>query len=250
MKEILEHLLNNMDDYAEIIKNYNSITVVMTIKNRDTLRLEKCFQSLKDQTYPCKVILVDFGSEEVCKEEIRKVISNFSPMVTLVEVLRETKDFNKSRALNIGLRYAETKYILSTDIDIIFAPNFIEEIINVFKTKPKSIILSRKIDLDKDGNNNELHEPSASGSCIAIETDWINKVHGYDEYYTYWGREDNDLVDRAIQDGYEVIWITDRTKMWHQWHEPASQQTITENDWYYRKGGKSIIRNPNSWGEL
>jgi GT2 family glycosyltransferase len=103
--------------------------------------------------------------------------------------------------------------------------------------------------LTQNGTAVDLHEPSATGSCIAIESGWMNKVHGYDEYYTYWGREDTDLLNRAIEDGYEVIWITDKTKMWHQWHEPATQRTLEQNDWYFNQK-KPIIRNPNGWGEI
>jgi GT2 family glycosyltransferase len=238
-----------MNKYKDIVNHYNSITVVMVIKDRDGMRVKKCLESLKNQTKPCEVILVDYGSNPSNLSWERELIKEF-PAVKFIEVTKNTEVFNKCRALNIGFKASDTKYVLSSDIDIIFAPNFIEEVMNVFKDKPNSIVLCQKIDLDEEGKEIEFHEPSASGSCIAISSDWIDKVHGYDEYYTYWGREDNDLVDRAIQDGFEVVWITDKTKIYHQWHEPAIQTSLEENDWYYRKGNKPIERNPNGWGEI
>ena len=225
----------------------NDITVVIVIKNRDYIRSKRCINSLLEQIYPCNIIIIDYGSED--KSWYPEVFGN-NEKITLIEVTNNTKIFNKSRALNIGFKQANTKYILSTDIDCIFAPNFIEEVMKVFTSKEKVIVLSRKIDLDKNGQEIEKHEPSASGSCIGINKKWIEKVHGYDEFYTYWGREDNDLVDRAVIDGYEIVWITDKTKIYHQWHLPATQKTIEDNDWYYKLPSKPIIRNPNQWGEI
>lgn len=225
----------------------NDITVVIAIKNRDQIRTKRCINSLLDQTYSCNIIIVDYGSDD--KSWYSEVFGS-SEKVTLIQVNKDTKIFNKSRALNIGFKQVNTKYILSTDIDCIFAPNFIEEVMKVLTTKEKVIVLSQKIDLDKDGKEVQIHEPSASGSCIAIEYSWIDKIHGYDEFYTYWGREDNDLVDRTVACGYEIIWITEKTKMWHQWHLPAIQKTIEDNDWYYKIPSKPIIRNPNGWGKI
>jgi len=222
----------------------SDLTFVMVIKNRDRKRAERCIDSLLTQTYPSEVIVVDFGSSD------KSWYPDVFGKVTLIEVDRDTDVFNKCRALNIGFKHAKTDFVVSTDIDIIFASNFAEEVMRVFRKNTKSLVLCQKIDLDEHGIEVDIHEPSASGSCIAIERDWINKVHGYDEYYTYWGREDNDLVDRAMASGYEVVWITDKTDMWHQWHKPAINSTLDENDLYYRQEDKDIIRNPYSWGEL
>jgi len=236
--------------YDQLAKEYNAVTIVMVIRDRDELRVRRCLQSIKEQTIPTKVILVDYGSQAENLEWERQVVSEFAPMVNFYEVNENIRDFNKSRALNIGFRQVETKYVLSSDIDIIFAPNFIEEVLKALASRQKSIVLCQKIDLDKEGKEIETHEPSASGSCIGIEVDWIEKVHGYDEVYTYWGREDNDLVDRAVADGYEVVWITNKTKMWHQWHKIAPRPSLKDNIWYYDIPGKPIMRNPNGWGEL
>jgi len=222
------------------------ITAVLVIKNRPEKIARNCIESLLSQTHPCDVIIVDFGSSE---ENLKWERSLVNKSVALIEVTRDTTTFNKSRALNIGFKAAHTKYVLSTDIDCIFASNFIEETVKALET-PKTVVLCQKVDLDKDGKEGKLHEPSASGSCIAIDKAWINKVHGYDEFYTFWGREDTDLVDRAIQDGYIVKWITGKTTMWHQWHPPAAMHTLEKNKWYYEIPNKPLIRNGERWGEI
>lgn len=57
-------------------------------------------------------------------------------------------------------------------------------------------------------------------------------------------------MDRAVADGYQVYWITDKTKIWHQWHKLADRPSLGDNTWYYQIPNKPIIRNPNGWGEL
>jgi len=241
--------MNDKYTYDDLEKAFNAVTVVMVIKNRDKVRFERCLRSLLEQSLECKVLVVDYGSDKENIEWERESIKQF-PNATLIEVTRNTDIFNKSRALNIGFKYATTKYILSSDIDIIYSSNFIEEVMKVLTTNPKSLVLCQKIDLDKEGKEVEVHEPSASGSCIGIDAFWLEEVHGYDEVYTYWGREDNDLVDRAVADGYQVYWITDKTKMWHQWHKPADRPSLDDNTWYYQIPSKPIKRNFNGWGEL
>lgn len=225
-------------------KNDESITVVIVIKNRDRIRAEQCINSLLEQTYPCKVIVVDYGSNDM------SWYSEVFSKVGFIAVRHNIEVFNKSRALNIGFKHATTKYVLSTDIDCIFAPNFIEEVMKVFEKKPNSIVLCQKIDLTKEGVESNLQVSGVSGACIAILSEWIEKVHGYDEFYTYWGKEDDDLVNRAARDGYEIVWITNKTKLWHQWHEPSIRHTLEDNTRYYQIPSKPIIRNPNGWGEL
>jgi len=222
----------------------SDLTFVMVIKNRDRKRAEMCIDSLLNQTYQSEVVVVDYGSDDT------SWYAEVFDGVNVIYVKRDTDVFNKCRALNIGFKHANTRYVVSTDIDIIFDSNFAKEVMRVFRKNTKAVVLCQKTDLDKYGKENDVHEPSASGSCIAIEREWIYEVHGYDEFYTYWGREDNDLVDRAIQDEHATVWITDRTKMWHQWHKPANNSTLYDNDLYYIQGGKDIIRNPNGWGEL
>lgn len=221
----------------------NLITAVAVIKNRDRQRAENFISSLKNQTIPCDIIVVDFGSDDISwYDEVFKD-------VILIRVTRDTKDFNKSRALNIGFKAAKTKYIISTDIDNKFALNFVEEILNALKT-PKTVVLCRRWDTNSAGQEIELHSVGAYGVCFAIEREWMMKVHGYDEFYTYWGKEDDDIFHRAVQDGYNPVWIHNKTKIIHQWHPVVIHHTLTQNEEYFKIPNKPLIRNKDKWGKL
>ena len=97
--------------YDDVAKEYFAITVVMVIRNRDRVRFEKCLHSLLEQTHECKVIVIDYGSDKENIEWEREAIAKFSN-AKLIEVTRNTKDFNKCRALNIGFKEVSTKYLL------------------------------------------------------------------------------------------------------------------------------------------
>ena len=229
------------------LNNMSNITCVIALKNRPKENVKKCIETLRMQDDSCKIIVVDYGSYPENLRWETKVIPD--AITTLIKVKNNVIPFNKSRALNIGIKEANTKYILSTDIDCLFSRNFTKEVVNSLE-KEKAVVLCRKIDLDKNGEVIGFHEPSASGSCIGITRKWLMKVHGYDEKYTQWGREDNDLVDRAVKDGYKEVWITDKVKLFHQWHELPLTDSLNKNVSYYKKRKKPLVRNSNGWGEL
>ena len=81
---------------------------------------------------------------------------------------------------------------------------------------------------------------------------------GYDEFYTLWGREDDDLVKRFELLGLKMGYITDKTSYLHQWHKKFMglgrskkhiKKQVKKNDSYFNMNN-SIIRNPDGWGEL
>jgi len=227
--------------------SYMDISCIVCIKNRDKIPTEKFFYSLKNQIIGCQIVIVDYGGDKINRKWQSELFKGRN--ITYIEVDNNVEIFNKCRALNIGIKQSFTPYIVSVDIDCIYSPNFTLNVLNTLKNK-NCVVLSQKIDLDKNNNEINLHELSASGSCIGLKKEWLEKVHGYDEFYTYWGREDNDLVDRAKQDSLDEFWITDKVKIWHQWHNPSSQQTIDSNSEYYDKPNKPLIRNSDGWGKL
>jgi glycosyltransferase involved in cell wall biosynthesis len=211
------------------------ITVIFTIKNREKQRAKNCIDSLIGQD--CRIIVVDYGSDD---------LSWYGDVFKtgFIAVKRDTKQFNKSRAYNIGFKQVTTPYTLFSDIDNIFAPNFIERVKQ--EIKEKTVILCQNIDLNEKGEAVNIHPKTGYGSCFCIDSDWIRKVRGHDEAYTYWGKEDDDMFMRAKQDGYDHVWLEPLIQ--HQYHENAPRPTLSDNRRYFEKK-KPLIRN-QSWGEL
>jgi len=228
----------------------NEITLILVIKNRLKEPTTKCVNSILSQSCLCNVIIIDYGSTEENLKWERELFSKFK----FIEVKRNTEIFNKSRALNIAIKATNTPFVLSSDIDSIFSPDFIKEAIFNLRSNKKAIVLCRKIDLAEDGSEIRLHG-IAYGPCIGIFTEWLKSVHGFDEKYTLWGGEDDDMYIRANHAGFNPIWLSKKVWIRHQWHsENASDKsTMLKNRKYLRLNNHpniSIIRNSNSWGEI
>lgn len=219
------------------------ITIILVIKNRPQKETENCLRSLANQN--CLITLVDYGSTNENLEWERKICSELN--IDLVEVIQATTAFNKSRALNIGIKTALTPYVMCGDIDLIYQPNFVEEVEKVLDSK--RVIGCRRFDLDQNGKRS-VETVASYGGCIILPLDWLIKVHGFDEFYTFWGAEDDDLTTRALADGFEIYTIpTEKTFCTHQWHTPAIRQTLRRNRQYFSLK-KPIIRNNGGWGNI
>ena len=237
----------------KIIKG-STITTVAGIKvppyYRDKKMVSKYLKSLKNQDYPNERILVDYGSDEESLKWIREITKKTE--TKLIEVKRDTEIWREGRAINIGIKAANTKYILLTSADIIYDKNFIWEVVNILNKK-KSVVRCRQTDLNTDGTIlKQYHSSSAMGSCMGLYKDWLMKVHGYDENFKGWGLVDCDLFLRAQADGLVVEWITGKADMFHQWHPEASKKELRHNIEYIneRDSGRPIVRNLEGWGEV
>jgi glycosyltransferase involved in cell wall biosynthesis len=219
------------------------ITTIFVIKNRPQDKTMNCIESLYRQN--TKIILVDYGSNEENIIWERILASRYN--LNLIEVKNDIEVFNKSRALNIGIKYSDTNYIMCGDIDNIYMPNFIEEIEKVLS--PKKLITCRRFNTSINGKK---IKPSirAYGGCLVAHKDLLVKIRGFDEMFTMWGGEDDDLIDRINRSGIDTLEIQAKsTSCIHQWHKPANKETLQWNR-KYAKLKKPIIRNRNEWGKL
>ena len=222
-----------------------TLTYAIAIKNKPEETARRSLEALLSQTHPCNITIVDFGSSKENLEWERKLFSK----VNFIEAKTDLEHYSSSRALNIGIKRVETPYTLITDIDLIPSKNFVEEVMKVLDDK--TAVLCQRIDLDDEGNEIRVHSTGAYGACLAIQTDWLKKVRGFDETYTYWGREDDDMFDRIKQAEFKLIWLSlDKVSLKHQYHAPASSQTLEENIKYYNIPNKPLIRNQKGWGEI
>ena len=119
-------------------------------------------------------IVVDYGCPEHSGDWVE---SNFQN----VRVVRagSTDGFNASHARNIGASVARTPWLGFFDADILLAPTFSARVIPALKA----------------GNFYRAHPVTYQtwGSLICSRSDF-ERIGGYDEAYTGWGGEDDDLI--------------------------------------------------------
>lgn len=63
----------------------------------------------------------------------------------------------------------------------------------------------------------------ASGN-IFFHGNWLKKVGGFDEFYRFWGMEDNDFLKNLENAGAEIVFLEqEKLAIFHQWHFTLSQ---------------------------
>lgn len=158
-----------------------------------------------------------------------------------VTVLRYTKNkyFNKSHALNLGIKHCKNDYIATIDCDIMLCHGFID------KVKKHLIgdvlVISRNIRrVDKEYLKNTFNTmwkfgkswagngewPShAVGGIQMFSKRWIYKVHGYNENLVLIGGMDSRVFDQAVMDSIPIIDIN--LPIIHQEHKKIKNEQFS-----------------------
>lgn len=243
----------------------NVITLIFGYKDRDITRVKRCFDSLAIQSLmDFKVVFVDYGSNLHYSKSIKKLIQSYT-FCKYIYNYSEGHVWNRSHALNIGIRSADTNYIMTSDIDLIFSNDFIKNLLK--NIKPNIEFHSSAFSLPKNFNNwSKLknkptnftkRETTALGLCQVIQKEKIISIGGFDEFYRIWGVEDQDLNSRLKSLGCETKWLNLYDfPIYHQWHEssglrtrtniPKGWQRLMEN---YKLEKKNVnVRNNKLWG--
>ena len=248
-----------------------SISLLFAYRDRDQSRIFHSMKSLQQQTDPdFQVIFVDYGSSERNSEATRETLSSF-PFVEYFYVAHPGLLWNKSKAFNYGIRKSESEYIVTADIDVIFHPEFVENTRRIASTENYTVFsyayLQKKE--SKDVSKREFSElkPSHTGYITGsgvYPKVFLEKIHGFDEFYHFYGSEDEDLFLRLEHAGLKRK-KEEMNMLAHQWHPrypfeeknklsliPKINNIRRINMEHYRRTketGKIIPDKQEKWGE-
>lgn len=266
---------------------HTDLTIVIAYKNRQD-NVKYCIDSILTCDGNLKLIVVDFGSD-IPLASILPAHANLQ----IIRVQRSTEIFHKARALNIGIRKVNTPFTCISDADQIFAPDFFCCVAKLLGSQAKMFVQSKtyflqnglhvsdpsigtSIVLQQQGSirenyqcllntaKNQKIKPRGYGCCHGVATDWLLRVHGYDESYIGWGAEDRDLEVRAGYDGLKTAWISDQTTMVHLPHAKSdayyASNFVDKNMARYKhlvsltskedKMNRIVANKGSSWGEV
>jgi glycosyltransferase involved in cell wall biosynthesis len=243
--------------YANIIENQitrqrnPSFSIIIPYRNRTVDSLQRCLESLKNQSLsPKEIIVVDYGSTPECAEQVKYICQkiNFCKYI-----YSETRGYfwNRGEALNIGLKYSQGEIISILDSDLIVPKDFLE--ILTKKIKKKHFLVYQFIYLNESFNNYDnlfldfdfrnLRSSSFlnAGNLASFRED-LFEINGYDTYFRIWGGEDINLASRLISIGIVKENIDkEEMQVFHQWHDRSNS--------YLPKGWLSVFtqknQNPN-----
>lgn len=162
--------------------------------------LPALLQSIKEQNYPCQIIIADAGSTDqtvtIAKQNGCQVI----------------KGGNPSFGRNQGASLAESDLILFLDADTILPPGFLQANATEFYQRKLAVAAGQGLPLSKHPVDwcaftfanwfivlLQAIRPFANGFCILIKKELHDKINGFDQSISF--AEDSEYVDRAAKQG-------------------------------------------------
>jgi glycosyltransferase involved in cell wall biosynthesis len=239
-------------------------SIIYSYRNRDVDRIKRSIDSLCSQTFKdFEIIFINSGSSEKFSSDISKLINGYK---NCRYIYTETRGYpwNKSNALNIGIKSAKYDYILINDIDIIFPKDLLEKIKN--RVNEKNVVFTRYYFCDQKFNDwenvstdNKNFYRANEDACgvLCVSKKHFLEMNGYDEYFYFWGIEDRDVRNRFQLLGLKEVWDDD-IYQFHQWHQVKTFSTdryMPVGFWpkiqeYYFKNLKKLKRNDSNFGKL
>jgi hypothetical protein len=248
------------------------ITILYPYRDRELSRIKRSFVSLSEQSNKnFNVLFVDYGSKPELYNSVKELLSSYG-FVKHIYSYHCNQPWSRAKAINIGLKQVETKYVFVADIDMIFRVDFVEKL-NQFKKSNNAIYFKVGFLDKKESNLEKLYfdykvsyysQPGAQGlSLFPIEM--LKKVNGFDEFFHFWGAEDEDIHNRLKKAGYESVFYNDEILMLHQWHasyrvsetkglnqylQLANISRINQEHLYENEKSGCTIVNHNQWGRI
>jgi len=238
------------------------VSIVYCYRDRDLERVKLSLDSLGAQTNKnFKVYFVDYGSATKLASQVRSVVTEYD-FVTYIYSDTRYMPWNRSHSLNIGLKEADTPYVFTADIDMIFVAGFVEALFRIASTNSatffKVAYLKKKANLKSENLIGQVESYSADNALglSLIPAANLKEINGYDEFYCFWGREDNDICNRLKQMDIKVQFHSE-ILMYHIYHEPANTNAVLPEKWlqfqndYLHDTSKPLFRNSqNQWGNV
>jgi glycosyltransferase involved in cell wall biosynthesis len=242
------------------------VSVIMGFRDWGLERLELALKAhrLSTMSSEMELIVVDYGSKD--DNMVRETANRWEAQVYRVESLGP---WNRSHCLNVGIRAARSPRVLTTDADILFHPRTIQVILESLSDERDFVLVQcrdlpaltpqelSRLDFDYFARQADLRPPWGMGGCACFRKTLAREIRGYDERLEWWGSEDNDFVQRALQHGDDVRWLDNPdARCYHMWHPKLTEVNSQNNQFLatvkrnrnYAAHDTTIVRNALPWG--
>lgn len=248
------------------------ITIIYPYRNREISRVKKSLDSLNAQLNKnFDVVFVDYGSDINNSTFLKQILSTYK-FVRYFYSYHVNQPWSRSKAINIGLRFVETEYVFVADIDIIFHPNFLDLLHKLKNTNVNYYFQVGYLDKKETGLCKVFEDynvvsksiPEAKGlSLFCLKSLFV--INGFDEFFHFWGAEDEDIHCRLTTVGFNSKLYDDQILLLHQWHptfesleknklsvEPLLSNVFELNKQKLRFNEKNAVvkANNQNWGKL
>jgi len=238
----------------------NISLIITTFNWKEALELSilSVFEQIQ---LPIEIIVADDGSDSDTHHVI-KSLQNISP-IPIVHSWQENKGFRLSRSRNKALSISRGDYIILIDGDIIIEKNFIAD--HLEAAKKGYFIQGSRVLLNAESTktgleNKELcscfSDPGVENRKNCIRSNFLSKlfsfsskrlpgiktcnfafwrehaerVNGFNEEFTGWGREDSEFTARLFHSGIKRQNLKFKAVAYHLHHKTNSRKHLEDND--------------------
>ncbi|WP_405369565.1 glycosyltransferase family 2 protein [Nonlabens sp. Asnod2-A12] len=244
-----------------------SVTIVIPNRNRDLNTVRRSIASIVPQLNDTtRLVIVDYGSDIDYQHKFKALLEESFPKIYFILCPTQGQLFHKTRAINMVLRDCTATFFMVLDMDCIAHPEFIEkalilasenEVINfpygfLKEEESKSLKAFSDYHIDFIGG--------LTGTAI-FNTEKLQTINGFDEFYHSWGAEDADMFDRLERIGVQTNLYKKDVLLLHQWHakgyrdkkskQPFHSYLEKVNHEYYtlsRKRNTTKVNLDDQWG--
>ncbi|MDT8415696.1 MAG: glycosyltransferase [Flavobacteriaceae bacterium] len=206
-------------------QNNNKITILYAYRNRDAERVRLSLQSLQQQSLAqLEVVFVDYGSDAAYASATKAVVEGFD-FAAYYYIAHPGLLWNKSKALNYGIKQAKTDFVFIADVDIIFHPQTLSLFCKITDNQ-KAYLFNLSYLTPKETYETIEKQPFEAlkvkhtgkvNGMVLVSKKALEEVQGLDEFYHFYGSEDVDLFARLEQSGQKLS-HRDELFFKHQWH--------------------------------
>lgn len=195
-----------MDMPVEIKKNI-LVSIVMPVYNVEVKWLDKCIQSIKDQTYTnWELCIADDASTH---QDLLNALERYEQEDPRIKVVFREENGHICRATNSALEIATGEFIALLDNDDELAPNAVYEIVRLLNERPElNLIYSDEDKIDESGTRSDPAFKPQWSPDLLMSTNYISHLGVYrrsiiDEIgglrVAFEGAQDYDLVLRFTE---------------------------------------------------
>ncbi|TXE05870.1 glycosyltransferase [Gelidibacter salicanalis] len=239
-------------------------------RNRDISRVRLSLESLRLQTYEnFEVIFVDYGSQDNYSKAVEIIVNEFE-FAKYWYVGHPGLLWNKSKALNFGIKKAHSEFIIIADVDVLFTEHFLETAVKLSQSNSFSLFkigyLSKEVTEQQQQHLNLNHiQTTHIGDTFGIglfPKFALEAIGGLDEFFHFYGSEDEDLNSRILMSG-TLRNNCDDLLLYHQWHERYPQKRkeslqiqprltnvlrLNQRHFLWNESQQMLHPNPKTWG--
>lgn len=190
--------------------NRSAPTIVVTVKNRLEHFLKTFPFNVSQIGCTYRLLYVDFDSEDNFKNVLTKITKDFADIfskdllqIKLIE-LKTKEKYDIRRAKNLGVAYAskESDVVVVNDADTILGMDYVKKWSSL--TIPGKTFVTNRIQENRAQYPKRISPEVNYGNVVVSSKDFFD-VKGYDESYTGWGGDDDDLFHRLKLKGLREI---------------------------------------------